>query len=140
MDAFSKSFHYFRFKHKLFFAGESEIMNRNSLHCYVENVVSARQHNFQMLFIGRKGFLGNIQVVEFPISGLFEHLCDLCNTTSMLNVYLLEMWILSLRQPYRIRNSAGESHQSVFQQTLEVIVLPLKFEDHYCKASSISSD
>lgn len=100
MDAFSKSFHYFRFKHKLFFAGESEIMNRNSLHCFVfneENVsfneenVSAKQPNFQMLFIDRKGFLGNVQVVEFPISGLFKHLCDLCNATSMLNVYLLEM-------------------------------------------------
>lgn len=102
-------------------------------------ILFQQQHNSQMHFIRGNGFSINVQEVEFPVSYLFEYLCDLCTISSLSCVLIWH--VHSEPQPdYSIRNSGGESQQSMSQQALEVIVLPLKFENHYCKASFISSN
>lgn len=46
-------------------------------------ILFQQQHNSQMHFIRGNGFSVNVQEFEFPVSYLFEYLCNLCTISSV---------------------------------------------------------
>lgn len=106
----------------------------------LRNVVSVRQHSFLMFFIGKKGFPVIVHVVEFPVSCLKSHLCDLCNTKSALCMCLLKMCILSFSPDPQYQKVWRWVSAVCFNKPFRSFSCLLKYEKHYCKASPISSD